>query len=341
MPHWSMPRVVASTRLMVRVAAEHGVATSCALAGTGLPNEALVDPAIEIDGKQELAVARNIVRALGTDVPFSLLAGERYHVTSHGAWGLALLCSPSLGHALDFSANYFELSFSFNHFDMRVEQDVVRLSYDGEHNPHDLRDFLVERDIAAAVTFGRDLFGHKIPVRSVQLRSRRPRDASAYELQFGMVPEFEAPRTCLTFAREWLERSPILADDLGLRVTEGYCRAQLERRNAHSGVAGIVRKRFLARLGDFPSMEQIALELGVTVRTLRNRLARESTSYRELLDETRLGLAEELLCSRMTLEQIALTLGYADVSAFAVAFKRWTGTSPRAYRHRVDGLRRD
>jgi len=39
-----------------------------------------------------------------------------------------------------------------------------------------------------------------------------------------------------------------------------------------------VRSRILRTLGEFPSMQTVAAELGMSTRTLRNRLARESKS---------------------------------------------------------------
>lgn len=113
-------------------------------------------PWIEFEGKQELAVLRNILRAFGDEVPFSLLAGERYHLTSHGMLGFALLSSPSVGHVIDFAANHCELSYTFNHCDVTVERGQLRLTHRANTIQRICRDYLVDRDLAAAVTFGRD-----------------------------------------------------------------------------------------------------------------------------------------------------------------------------------------
>jgi AraC-like DNA-binding protein len=58
-------------------------------------------------------------------------------------------------------------------------------------------------------------------------------------------------------------------------------------------------------------------------------------SYRELLEEVREALAEELLSARqLNVDEIASRLGYSDRSAFTAAFKRWKGVSPKAFRVR-------
>src|ERR1051325_6646946 len=114
MPHWSTARPVASTQLMIRVAGEHGVPEHVCLADTGLTPEQIRDPALDVEGRQELSVLRNILRALGPDVPFGLEAGQRYHVTTHGMWGFAMMSSTTPRSAVDVSMRYSELSYSFN-----------------------------------------------------------------------------------------------------------------------------------------------------------------------------------------------------------------------------------
>jgi AraC-like DNA-binding protein len=58
-----------------------------------------------------------------------------------------------------------------------------------------------------------------------------------------------------------------------------------------------------------------------------------STSYQELLDETRHDDARRLLeTTRLSMEEVAGKLGFADVRSFRRAFKRWTGVSPGSYR---------
>jgi AraC-like DNA-binding protein len=68
-------------------------------------------------------------------------------------------------------------------------------------------------------------------------------------------------------------------------------------------------------------------------RTLRRHLLAEGVSYRLLVDEVRMALAEELLSLRgITVEQISVRLGYSEVSNFLHAFKRCKGQTPKAFK---------
>ena len=97
------------------------------------------------------------------------------------------------------------------------------------------------------------------------------------------------------------------------------------------GEAGTLRYRGLA-------IEDVAAQLGMSARSLQRHLELSRTSYQRLLAETRESLARRYMAeSTLTLTEMALLLGYADLSAFSRAFRRWTGKSPRAVRRRRAG----
>ena len=335
MPHWAWSRPVASTQLMVRLAEEYGLTPVTCLAGTGITPQQLADPLHEIRGLQELEVLRNILRALGPSVPFALEAGLRYHPTSQGMWGFAVLSSPSCGAAIEVGLRYWDLSASFNQARLEVDGERARIVYDSSANPDDLQAALVERDLAALMQFELDIHGMILPARSISLRAERPAYVGAFEPLFGVEPRFGGELDCISFDAALLELPQPLADAFGLRVSEEQCRLLIERRGARSGVAGQVRAQILLKPGEFPSMQAVAARLGTSTRTLHNQLAREHTSYRELVDETRETLAEELLlASRLTVDEVAVRLGYAETSSFMAAFKRWKGVPPGEYKRR-------
>ena len=80
---------------------------------------------------------------------------------------------------------------------------------------------------------------------------------------------------------------------------------------------------------------EIARRLGLSHRTLARRLADESLSFSQILDELKLDLAKRYLREGLSISRIAWLLGYHEVSAFTHAFKRWTGHSPNQSRQRA------
>ncbi len=77
-----------------------------------------------------------------------------------------------------------------------------------------------------------------------------------------------------------------------------------------------------------PSLEDLALLLHVSPRTLRRQLAEEGTSYQALMDELLGRRAEAMLGRGMPIKVVAYELGYGSASAFSRAFKRWRGLPP-------------
>ena len=81
------------------------------------------------------------------------------------------------------------------------------------------------------------------------------------------------------------------------------------------------------------SLEEVAQALGVSVRTLQRRLNLCGCGFADLLEAARRSHAEALLRqSELPLVEVALTLGYSEQAAFNRAFKRWTNSTPGAYR---------
>jgi AraC-like DNA-binding protein len=318
---------------MIQLAGELGVPLATCVAGTSLRGDDLVDPAREIAGEQELAVLRNILGALGPEVPFGLQAGLRYRATMMGAWGFAIITSTSFREAIDVGMRYFDLTYSFNRLGFELEGRQGRLLYDGSDNPDDLRATLIERDMAALIAMERDILGRIIPAELLHLSTPRPAYAAAFEPLFGITPVWGQDADCIGFDASILDDAGPFADRLGLRVSEELCRAMLDQRRARSGLAGRVRARILRTSGQIADMKAVAMDLGMSTRTLRNQLKRETTSYRELVEEIRQTLSEQLLATKeLTVDQIAERVGYADSSSFIAAFKRWKGVAPGEYR---------
>ena len=90
-----------------------------------------------------------------------------------------------------------------------------------------------------------------------------------------------------------------------------------------------------ARLGNtaLPCVAQAAELLGYATTTFRRQLHQEGCSYMQIKDDVRAARARDYLeNSNLSLEQIAVRLGFNDVGNFHHAFRRWHGTTPAALR---------
>ncbi len=82
----------------------------------------------------------------------------------------------------------------------------------------------------------------------------------------------------------------------------------------------------------------MAALLGLSERTLQRRLNAAGHSFSDVLEDFRRDESARLLCDpKLHLVEVASRLGYAEQTSFTRAFRRWTGTSPGAWREHRKG----
>jgi len=80
--------------------------------------------------------------------------------------------------------------------------------------------------------------------------------------------------------------------------------------------------------------------LRLSRRTLQRRLKAEKTSFQKVLTEVRAELAVNYLKdARLKSLEIAMLLGYSNISSFTTAFKSWYNVPPAEYRQKFLALR--
>lgn len=81
----------------------------------------------------------------------------------------------------------------------------------------------------------------------------------------------------------------------------------------------------------------VARRLGVSVATLRRRLAASGDSFRDLRRDILNQTALRMLDQGRPATDVAEALGFGDIRSFSRAFKAWNGTTPTAYARRRRG----
>jgi AraC-like DNA-binding protein len=333
------PRGVASAAVLCELAADRELDIGECLRGTGIDRRALTDPTAEITAAQELRLIKNLVAAVDDPEGLGLQAGARYHLTTYGIYSYALLASKTVRDAHAIAIQFVDLTYAFTRISGVELPDGLHTSFDDPRVPVPelVRRFVVERDVAAALVIWREGVNPSVTPLRATLRLPTPRDPVRFEDAFGLMPEFDAERSQLKWHRSLLELPLPQASELAAKTCVAQCAELLDRRHARRGVSGRVRDELVRGLGRPPTQDEIAHQLHVSVRTLRRQLADEGTSFRLLVEQTRRGLAEELLATgRLTVEQVADRVGYAEASSFVHAFTRWHGVAPRRWAQQQD-----
>jgi len=125
---------------------------------------------------------------------------------------------------------------------------------------------------------------------------------------------------------------PIIdADKRLLDVLRGYCTEVLAKhRKRPPSLIETVERLIVDRLSNI-----VAKELAMSSRSLSRALAKLGTSFHAIVETLRKDLAHKYLeQGDLNLKEITFLLGYADISGFNHAFKRWTGKTPSDVRFR-------
>ena len=330
-------RSIHSVRIQLALAAEHGIGRLPLLAGTGITEAMLLQPDGEIDTEQELRLVCNLAKVTDNLPGFGLIAGRQYHLTTYGIWGFALASSPTIRAAIDLALRYRPLTFTFSDFRVSEADGQICIYMDDSALPASTHRYLAERDLAGVQQLFYEAMGTAIPLERVHFRFADPGYRERYTALFGVEPRFDQPDNLIAIDACFLDMPLPQANEHTRQMCEAMCVQLLQQRRARSGFSSQIRDR-LARLpGQFPDMETVAAELGMTSRSLRRHLENEGTSYRQLIDEIREILAEQAIREGMAVEDIAGRLGYSEASSFIQAFKRWKGMSPKTYRVSLGG----
>ncbi|MTV24207.1 AraC family transcriptional regulator [Nitriliruptoraceae bacterium ZYF776] len=326
-------RAATSVELLLALAAERGVDPDALAAAAGIDRAALRAPDAEVTAAAELAVVRGLVAAV-EDPGLGVAAGQLYHLTTYGIWGFALSSSPTPRALVGVAQRYLDLTYALTRITARLGDGEVVVTVDGDGLPSEVRAFLVDRDTTAVRTLQRELLDDAVELE-VTLPRDPPDDPGPFHAAFGPSVRFDpsAPAARLRLRGVALDLPLPRADARTAALAAAQCEQLLQARRARAGVAGEVRRALSARVADPPTLDDLAASRHVTARTLRRQLSAEGTTYRGLLDEVRAALAADLLTvAELSVTAVAHRLGYADAPAFTKAFRRWTGTTPAAFR---------
>lgn len=335
MGQWEIPRPATGVRHLLAVAEEEGVDHAACLAGTRLTPDAVNDPTTEIAVWQELAVARNLARARPDTPGLGVRLGARIPLSAYGPAALAMLASATVREGFEVARRVSGLLMVVSRTFITRSQGSTAIALDGGLLPPEAHRMLVERDVVAIIVAVTDMTGRVDWPARVELAFPADGSESVWQATVPFTPRFGAARSRLVMSDEWLDAPLSKADPHSLWLALDDCARLVDRRRSRVTVTDQVRDRLRSSSEHIPTIEEVAGALLTTARTLRRRLDAEGTSFRALADDVRRTIAVDLLTSdRLTVQQIAARLGYADASAFSHAFKRWTGIPPSEYRTR-------
>lgn len=317
---------------LVAEMADQGIPASALLQGTGLVAPQLADPKALMSTDQKIRIFRNVKRL--TSVPdVGLRAGCRQRLSDFGVYGYALVSSATFGDAVLTGVKHVKLAGPVLEKRFWVEGDTA--VFEGRDVLHlgDILPLSTEFWFSSILKLGHVILEAPLANRLLRLPYPPPPYASAYARVFRCPVEFDAGVMEWHFDASVLRQPCPNANPITADLCRQFCDRMLQNLPEEDGLQRRIRTACLNNRGNFPSADQMAERLGMSLRTLQRRLAETGKSYQALIDEVRASLAVEFLeRTSLSVAEIAARTGFSEASSFRKAFRKWTGRVPSDYR---------
>ncbi len=286
---------------------------------------------IGITAQQEATLIREVCRSLG-DITFAARAGQEFR-QAHTLTAYIARSSGTLRQAIENSARFYVLADPAIEFRLfrTDERDAIGVSStDGALlRHHRFQEFLVFGLLARLRTLaGADFHPHKLC-----FRHEVGTDPRVFEKFVDGPVEFGGDFNGIVFGKTTLDMPLANHDPDLVEYLSELGAAQLKKGGyGMDSLRARIEKLIIERLpGHVLSADEVAVEIGLSRRTVTRQLGTENTSFREVVEDLRFDLAKTYLADGLSISEIAFYLGYGDHAAFSTAFRRWAGVSPRDY----------
>jgi AraC-like DNA-binding protein/transcriptional regulator with XRE-family HTH domain len=321
------------TRLAAGRVREAGIKLEPLLSGVGLTIDQINDPEHRITVRDQIAFLEAAAEALNDNFLGVKLA-EEFDLRDLGLLYYVMASSETLGDALRRASRYSRITNEAIVFEYReVHEPTLRLTYSGIPRHTDRQQ--IEFCLVAMVRISRALSNRQVMPTRVSMSHVRSKGISRFARFLGKEIEFGSNVDEIRFPAGSADWALAGADPRLNKILLKTCEESLSRRKSKLGALRTTVENTIAPLLPHGQahVDVIARKLGMSERTLLRRLSEEDTTFIDILQQLKTGLAIRYLEEDgMPISRIAWLLGFEETSSFSHAFRRWTGKSPREFR---------
>jgi AraC-like DNA-binding protein len=268
-----------------------------------------------------------------TPADFAIRAGKTSKVRNYGIVGFATMSMPTLRDAFEHWSRYYLVSGDPIITTVSEQGDEWRMSFEPRcrMSAKALR-FCIETSVTALEPVIEELTDSPADTLGIDFASDRPPASCDYGVFRTRNIRFNQTSTLYHGKRRDLDR-PIPSGDrvvseMFLRQCDEFLAELTNTRSVCERLEDLMR----ASVGSIPSLEEMAVALGTSCRSLQRELRVEGIGYQQLVTRYRMRHAKLLLREkRPNIKAIAFMLGFKDVGSFRRAFRGWTGNSVGAW----------
>ncbi len=271
------------------------------------------------------------------DNNFGLHLADHLELTSVGTYGYLLLNAPTLGEFLELAARYYPLVEQAGTLTLSTSGTESHFRY-GFTKPARLDSrHLNEWTIGYFTKFMRAKINDSWMPRRASFANARPDNIDELGRVFGNELEFDAKVTGISFDSSVLNAPITATDPVLLRIICRHADDLIQELSKKHPFKAQVRLLIMEGLeNDQAKAEMVAKKLNMSLSGFKRRLKEENLVFRGLRDGIIMDLSRHALAeTSLPLRDIALKMGYSELSSFTRAFTRFSKMAPLAYRRSV------
>ncbi len=293
----------------------------------------LSSPINELNLLQFCALFEEAARQTGYD-NFGLQFGQGFAPQRLGAIGYIAIASPTLAAGLRNLVRYFPAHQESSILSLESDRDLLWLTYQIVDPRIEARRQDAELSLGMFCNILRNALGPDWSPLEVHFEHARPEGGREHERAFGAPTLFGQRTNAIAFRRDELGQPMGACDPYLFAVIEPFLAQRAATRQAPTDFVTALKQEIKLQLGEGAStLRALSRRMGVETGALQRRLRELDVSYNDLLRAVRQDLALRYIRETdMPLTEIALAVGYSELSAFSRAFRAWTGVSPQRYR---------
>lgn len=305
-----------------------------ALGDGGLTRLDLDPPGALVPLASEMAVIGSLTEQ-SDDPLFALRLGQSTTMRKGSIVSYILHCSPTLHQGLDNICQFSQITRPRSLVKLVETGEGVEFVIGHPDRAVQMAAFYREFVIGTILQTLNDATQSEIRLRKINLPLPGGNRLSLLSRALRCPLEGGTGHTGLVFGPSDLQRRIRASDEQLLDHLTQYGRVLLgqtprQQETTTEQVYGYLTHRLT---GEVPQIAEVAAALALSQRSLSRRLADEGTTFRAVVDEARFAVARALLDDpSLSLTEISYLLGYASLSGFTHAYKRWTGHAPTADR---------
>ncbi len=301
------------------------------LRASGLSGHQLELPGLRVSIEQYSRVLRHLRNQTGD--AFMGFLSRPVPPRAFNVFAYSVVGCRNLEELVDHANAFYALFTRDFYWTLEQQRSDIRLAVHVEPVlPVDYRFIIVSLLLMSIREFGW-LLGEDVEPRSTSFSFPAKDSDQSLGYLFGRNIEFGSDSNAVRIDRSYATAALSSNRDLVTSMLKSTRHLFLVSRHRNPLSQEVRRRLLLSKSEAWLEVDEVAGQLGLDKHQLWRKLKKEGTSFLDIRDQIKRDWALLLLeDSANTVEQVADTLRYGDVSAFRKAFKKWTGLQPVQYR---------